>query len=476
MKSKYRCIFYFLSFAILFLLTLKISPLADDWYYLTSPNLNPELTQLLPNELFWRPFDALFGFLLGQIPMLFPYLNRAFVITAHILSVYYMEKCLRHFEIKDWVVNFCVLYAMFSSAIYATIVSPDGLNQACGLLFGLIGMYQYIKYPNKLNYVFFCAISTLWKESGMVWICVIPFLSIMISSKRISSIFTDKKIRIKTLNAVIIACAFVIVYFSLRFALLGSITLGNPNSRYSLSLFSLGALKNFVNIFANAMTGIDTISLFVKTSSPIPFIITLLLSVMFLCYMMYLLVRIIQKRENIIKIFALIVGAIIISLPHIAMGSAGEMHTYPTIFFICLIYSFLLNNAPTSSLKSLVPFAICIFIAFSISASHKLTAIYDYSNRTDSLSSKMKENYTNSEDSLLIISLNENNGYSVFTQSAIAGTSYGESMKQYFDWQDLPISYAKVDHMNEVGICINQNLKKFDKIWLIQNDEIKLVK
>ncbi len=475
MKSKYRCIFYFLSFAILFLLTLKISPLADDWYYLTSPNLNPELTQLLPNELFWRPFDALFGFLLGQIPMLFPYLNRAFVITAHILSVYYMEKCLRHFEIKDWVVNFCVLYAMFSSAIYATIVSPDGLNQAYSLLFGIVGLYQYIKNPHKLSYVFFCALSTLCKESGIVWICIIPFFNIMISLKKIGEIFSDKQKRFETLKAILIAGIFAIIYFGLRFTLLGNIALGNNGTRYSLSLFSFATIKNFVNIFANAVTGIDTISLFVSTSSHIPFIITMFLSIIFLGYMMYLLIKTLLKKENRIGLFTLIICAVLISLPHILIGSAGEMHTYPTIFFVCIIYAFLLNNS-TSTLKSLIPFAICIFIAFSVSSTHKLIAIYDYSNKVELLTSEMRKNYTNSEESLMIVSLNEDSGYSVFSQSAIAGTSYGKSMRKYFGWKELPISYTKVDNIEESTIQINQNFDKFDKIWLIQNDQITPVK
>lgn len=476
MKIKHKSFFYVIAFIILFLLTAKISPLSDDWYYHTSPNTNPDITQLLPTQKFWRPFDVLFGFIMGTCPALFPYLNRACVILSHIISVYFMGKILHNLNMKNYAIGFCTLYAMFSSSVLATIVSPDGLNQSFCLLFGLIGLYSYIKGPEKLRYIIFCLISVLWKESGIVWICVIPFLSIMLHVKSIKEIFVNKSILTQVIKSIVIAFIFVAAYFGIRFALQGDISLGESNSRYSMSLFSFSAIKNFVNIFTNAMTGIDSIALFTASATNAVFIITTLLSLVFLGFIFYLFINVIQKKHNIVSLVSAIISAIIISLPHIAMGSAGEMHTYPTVFAVCIIYAYLLSKTSNINKKAFALSVICIFISFAISTTHKLVAIYDYSNRVQKLTDRMIEIYDNTEDELLVISVSEKEGYSVFTQSAIKGTDYGNSLKAYFGWKELPLHYVQVSNKEKSDIIAKEKILNYDKIWIVFNDEINIIK
>lgn len=55
---------------------LLLWPTNDDWGYLTAPYLKGDwLHRMMPNGVYWRPFDALFGTFLNQNTGMFPSLN-----------------------------------------------------------------------------------------------------------------------------------------------------------------------------------------------------------------------------------------------------------------------------------------------------------------------------------------------------------------------------------------------------------------
>jgi len=473
---KSKNIFYLATVVFFLLITGYLFPLSDDWYYTTSPNICPSLIQLLPTKTFWRPFDCIIGFILGFYPYLFPLFNRVCVCLTHVISVAFLEKLLKHLNFKHWIIKFCVLYAMFSSATLATIVSPDGLNQAFSLMFGLIGMYLYFKNSDICKYIICCAISVLWKESGIVWIFVIPFLKISLPLNNIKEIWLKKEVRGSILKTVVTSLLFVIVYFSIRFLLSGSIQLGTADSRYALSIFSLSLIKNLVNIFANSMMGLDTIALFTDSPLNILFLTTLFLSLIFLLFITYLIVDIILKRKKLIGFIALIITSLMVAIPHLVIGSAGEMHSYPTIFCVVLIYGYLLEQKEHINKKILVSCILCIFISFAITGIDKITTLYDYSKRTQKITAEMLTHYDNPEDKLLVISVAQYKGYSVFTQSAIEGAHYGYSMKPYYGWRNLDIKYVKAKDEKEAKQIFEKSAKQYDKIWFAFNDRVEFIK
>ena len=95
-----KVLFYTIAFVVIYLLVFSISPLSDDWYYLTAPNPDFTPADLLPDNQFWRPFDAIFGGLMGLMPQLFPALNRAVVVLGHILSVALVGEITKRIGIK----------------------------------------------------------------------------------------------------------------------------------------------------------------------------------------------------------------------------------------------------------------------------------------------------------------------------------------------------------------------------------------
>ena len=68
---------------ILYAITLLL-PTFDDWTYYTTPYFGTlTLNNLLPERSWWRPFDVIFGWVLGRDYRLFPLLNHIFVSVSY---------------------------------------------------------------------------------------------------------------------------------------------------------------------------------------------------------------------------------------------------------------------------------------------------------------------------------------------------------------------------------------------------------
>ena len=83
---------YGLMWIALLLLVMSLLPFHDDWTYLTAPNPEFAWRDLLPGEAFWRPFDALWGGILGRAPWLFPWANRIAIVLGHVICVYLVAR------------------------------------------------------------------------------------------------------------------------------------------------------------------------------------------------------------------------------------------------------------------------------------------------------------------------------------------------------------------------------------------------
>ena len=83
---------YVLMFVALLAMVMPLLPFQDDWTYLTAPNPGFVWRDLLPGAAFWRPFDALWGGILGCAPWLFPWANRIAIVLGHVLCVYLVAR------------------------------------------------------------------------------------------------------------------------------------------------------------------------------------------------------------------------------------------------------------------------------------------------------------------------------------------------------------------------------------------------
>lgn len=467
-------LFYIVVFIAVYLLAHPILPMSDDWYYSTAPNPDFQLADLLPSASFWRPLDVLFGAFLGKFPFLFPMLNKIAVILAHIINAILLGGITKNFGIKKEVCSFAVCFFLFSSATWAVTLSPDALNQAYSNLFGILALYVYLKKGGYL-YLILCFIALLEKESGISWFFVIPLFNAFLNGKTLKGFIKNKDLFLQFTKQVVFAFLMIIFYFVIRFALYGDVVLGDNTGTYKISLFSLSTIKNAVLLFASAATGVDSIALMGNDKSFLLVTLTGTLSLVFVLTWVVCVWSLIKAKTQLFPFACLILCGLGLAFPLTILGGAGEMHAYPVLFAMAIIYAFCIGNAKFNTKKLLFPI-ICLFLAFGISSAHKIISIYEYSSRTQQLTQSIRKVYEEPDGQHLFVVVDDWKGYSIFEQSAAHGTYYGLSMRPHFDWKEL--NHKKYLSMSEEDAdnYIKANYGKYKHIFVIRGETAEKVK
>lgn len=470
-----KVLLYGAVFLLLNIIVYPISPMFDDWYYDTAPNPDFQLAQLLPGEAFWRPLDVLFGAFLGLCPKLFPVLNRAVVIFAHVANAYLLSAIAEKLEIKQSMRRFGICFFLFSSSIWAVVTSPDALNQAYSAFFGLLALYLYAK-RGGFSYIPLCMVALLWKESGVSWFFVIPVYEVLVNCKTWDAFFKSKERILRAVKQVALSLLMVAVYFAVRFVLYGEIALGSSEGgTYKLSLLSFSAVKNMVLLLASASTGVDSMALLGVEKSLLLAGVTLLLSGVFLAACAYGMIRMIRGKNHFFGLLLLVICVLGLAFPLVILGNAGEMHAYPVLCGMTLVFCFVLDRSNLSVKQLCVP-VVCLFLAFGISSAHKLEAIYDYSDRTKALTESIRAQYEMTEETTLFVVVDDWKGYSVFTQSASMGTCCGLSMRPYYGWAQLQHESWYAASEEEAQAYIGEFGGQYSQIFIIHGQTAVKVK
>lgn len=470
----YRILFYAIVFIAIFILVYPICPLYDDWYYATAPNPSFTASELLPGSTFWRPFDVLFGAFMAFIPSLFPALNRAVVILSHIVNAALIGSILTKLGVdKKWRI-FGICYFLFSSATWAVTTSPDALNQSFSVLFGLIAIYLHLK-KGGYWFLFWCSIALLTKESGVSWFFVIVILDAILSESSLVAFFKNRKLLKRAVIQTLLSVALIGVYFAVRFSLYGSITLGGGSGRYDISLLSFSTIKNFVLLFASAASGVDSIALLSNTPSLPLAALTLILSLVFLAVILICTIKMLRGKKDLFSLSGLLLIMLGLAAPMTILGNAGEMHAYPVLCAAALLFAFCLDRAQVGK-KQLIAALLCIFVSFAISSAHKLITIYDFSDRTITLTENLREQYTDPSESVLFVELDAVEGYSIFNQTALKGSSYGLSLRPYYSWAKLDHSKYLAKSKEDALLYIETNEQNFDCIFIVQGETVERIK
>ena len=181
--KKYWSIFSVLALTPLLLwAAIDILPTFDDWTSLTSPSFEPLFTK--ERWLFfgyhWRPFDSLFGYILGlNSQMLFPTLNHCCVIVGHGLCSLLVFQILTTLRFDSVSVNIGTFFFFTTPAAMATVLAVDSMNQTYALLWGMTSFLLYVKL-GKWKYIIWILlifIATLCKENGLMWALITPLLA-----------------------------------------------------------------------------------------------------------------------------------------------------------------------------------------------------------------------------------------------------------------------------------------------------------
>ncbi|MBR6445637.1 MAG: hypothetical protein IKS94_04295 [Prevotella sp.] len=162
---------------------IPILPTFDDWTSLVSPSQEPFFTKerFLFFGYHWRPFDSIFGYIVGRNPhLLFPLLNHVCVVVGHVVGAVLLYQILMKLNFGTISRNLATLFFFLSPAMLATVLAVDGLNQTYANLWAMASMLAYLSLSGQKKYVFwlvFVAIGTLCKENALMWTLIAPILA-----------------------------------------------------------------------------------------------------------------------------------------------------------------------------------------------------------------------------------------------------------------------------------------------------------
>ena len=187
---------------------IPILPTFDDWTSLVSPSFEPFFSKerFLFFGYHWRPFDSIFGYIVGRNPqLLFPLLNHICVVLGPVCCASLVFILSRKLRLNSFASNIATLFFFLSPGMLATVLAVDGLNQTYANFWALLSTLLYLSLQGRKKYIawlFFIFIATLCKENALMYALIAPILAFSFS-------FTNRSILRKDL---IIGIAIMAAY------------------------------------------------------------------------------------------------------------------------------------------------------------------------------------------------------------------------------------------------------------------------
>lgn len=307
---------------VIYGLTLLL-PTFDDWTYLTYPNDDPDFwSYLLPYGNYWRPLDALFGYLLAADLRLFPALNHVVVYAGHLLGTLMVWLVARELRYGAFAALTAALYYLLSPAMLGAVLGIDSINQIWAAAWGLTALWLYLRRPAQgpAVWVGLCLLATLAKENGMMWLLVIPLVGYAFG-------LADRR-RLRGQIAVGAAC--IAAYWAVRLLLPHSMT---PTANEYLQGGLLVRLANMPKFVLLSFTSVDFVSLFHRPSRSVPLIVlTAGLSAPLLCCVL----RGLCARRGLREHAWLALAILLLAAPHLAT-LFSTMHAYAALGMVALL-------------------------------------------------------------------------------------------------------------------------------------------
>ena len=127
-------------------LLCQLLPTFDDWTYYTAPYMGSLFSsRWLPMDSWWRPFDHVFGWIVGLNYRLFPTLNHVFVYAAHLMNTLLVWHIARQLRFTPFGRTVAVGFFYLSPAMLGTVTGIDSLNQAYSHFWGLLATSIYLR-------------------------------------------------------------------------------------------------------------------------------------------------------------------------------------------------------------------------------------------------------------------------------------------------------------------------------------------
>lgn len=443
----------------------SILPTFDDFTTLQSPQFtSPWSKQLLPNDSFWRPWDYLFGCLLGRNITLFPTLNHIIIILGHTINALLVFIICKKLKFSTHALNFATLFFFFSPASLGTTLAVDGLNQTYAQLWGLAALFVYLKDSKKYWFwSVFIFIGALAKENGLAWAVIPPIIAYAFNLIQ----------RKQALHDCGIGIVIAIVYFAARITLNVS---GEITSDYLDGDF-ISHVKDLVQLIIYNCIPVDFISIVYPPSRNwLLAAVTFILSLPFLIILCANGLKLLKKKT----LPLLILCFFILASPHL-LTLVSIMHNYAPLSMTSIIVAYILSNINKDKMRlTTITFVVYIMTAIFTDIHH-----FIYAQKSGYLSRDMAQQTIvktgRKTKSVYVISIDDHTPkYSSFCVPPVEAFAWGLSVRFYndFEWpKEITDTLIDISEKEQVTIIANQALSKgADCVWIVNNKNVDIKK
>lgn len=305
---------------------LLILPTFDDWTYLTTPYFGDFFDNkgLLPYKSYWRPFDAVMGYILGLNYKMFPALNHILILLGHVgctVLVYLLTK-------KNVI---AATFFYLSTAMLGSVLDIDSANQVYSQFWGLLALWFYLK-ERKWLWVICFMTAIFVKENGIMF-AFIPMIIKWGQEKRLA-------VSAQYVKDGLLALGFIACYGIARLLLTSQ---GNALNAEYIESGLLDHVKDLVQ-YSTTWIPMDMAALAYPPTRCLPLaIFTLLLAVPFLCAICS---KMIQRRKD-KMMYILVLSFFLAGAPHL-VTLVSVMHSYAGLGMASLLIGYLF---PAEDLK-----------------------------------------------------------------------------------------------------------------------------
>ncbi len=451
---------------ILYALSL-LMPTHDDWAYSTAPFWGDVLPNLLPHKNFWRPWDVLFGWVLGWNVKLFPFLNHFCILIAHLGSAFLVYKIALRFKLSSLASHIVLFYFLLSPGILGTVLGIDSLNQAYATFWGVASLYFFLSFRGKIRVAgwIICALMAAFsKENGLVWLVIPPFLGLLDQPTP----EYRKKGWLKYIGTGLLV--FVLYFIARKCLETESMGLGGEDSPYHFSLKN--KITDLLAYVSGSFLAVDFISILHKPSRNIGWaMLTLVANIPFL----FLLAKngYLQRKER--HIWFLLLASFFAALPHL-LTHFGPMHSYAPLPLNALLIGFIVNRIDAEKgLKR--AFMLYIITACAVNV-HHWYCTYKSAQTGIEMGRMVVDQTVNPEKALVITIMDEEPRYSsfcvppreVYGRADVVRFLYAYQYPKEMIYIELPESQAE-----SVPVLLEQYKELYDCAWINYKDSIQVI-
>lgn len=328
-----------------------IFPTFDDFTSLQSPwwmqIADPGYFQ---PDTFRRPFDFLFGCLLGWCPALFPTLNHVVIILGHTANAVLVFALCRRLRLGVTATHIATLFFFFSPATLGATLACDGLNQTFAQFWGLMALWTYAPCSAPLGarssspaplgakgslWLLCVAMAVLSKENGLAWAVVPPVFAYAFGQTPLRQAARD------ACKGILLAVAYFVILYLLIHSGIAGIEYPDEYSEATLT----SHLKDLAQLMAYTWVPLDYMSAVYAPSRDLAIVVITALTA--LPFLAILALRWWRKDAKVrtqmnCRVLLLVLCFFILVSPHL-ITVVSIMHNYAALSIAAIVVAVLLS-------------------------------------------------------------------------------------------------------------------------------------